>query len=101
MYLNKQDWFRVLVTSTSKWILQKLLKDSLEANRDSKERLRQLLSDLQGKIHNKKKELNKFIYNNRQKAKASKRKASDIQNYSQIELDYSNKADSEVQKLYF
>ena len=59
------------------------------------------MSNSQGKIHTKKKDSGKSTHNNRQKAKASKGKASDIQNYSQVELDYSSKADSEVQRLYF
>ena len=59
------------------------------------------MSNLQGKIHTKKKDSDKSVHNNRQKAKASKGKAPDIQNYSQIELDHSSEADSEVQRLYF
>ena len=87
--------------SISEWIPQKPLKDSPEVDRGGKERLRQLLSNPQGKIHTKKKDSDKSTHNNRQKAKASKGKALDIWNYSQVELDNSSKADSEVQRLYF
>ena len=82
MYLDKQGWSRVPVASISEWIPQKPSEDSLEANRGGRERLRQLLSNSQGKIHTKKKDLSKSTHNNRQKAKASKGKALDIQNYS-------------------
>ena len=82
MYLDKQGQFRVPVASISEWIPQKPLEDLSEADRGGRERLRQLLSNLQGKIHTKKKDSSKSIHNNRQKAKASKGKASDIWNYS-------------------
>ena len=87
--------------SISEWIPQKLLEDSSEADRGGRERLRQLLSNSQGKIHTKKKDPSKSTHNSRQKVKASKGKALDIQNYSQVELDYFSKAESEVQRLYF
>ena len=101
MYSDKQGWFRVLVASISEWIPQKPLEDPSEADRGGRERLRQLLSNSQGKIHTKKKDSGKSTHNNRQKAKVSKGKAPDIQNYGQVELDYSSEADSEVQRLYF
>ena len=59
------------------------------------------MSNPQERIHTKKKDPNKSTHNNRQKAKASKGKAPDIWNYSQVELDYPSKAKSEVQRLYF
>ena len=59
------------------------------------------MSNLQERIHTKKKDLDKSTHNNKQKAKASKGKASDIWNYSQVELDYFSKAKSELQRLYF
>ena len=59
------------------------------------------MSNPQERIHTKKKDSGKSTHNNRQKAKASKGKAPDIQNYSQVELDYPSEAKSEVQRLYF
>ena len=59
------------------------------------------MSNPQERIHTKKKDPSKSTHNSRQKAKASKGKALDIQNYSQVELDYLSKAKLEVQRLYF
>ena len=59
------------------------------------------MSNPQERIHTKKKDPSKSTHNSRQKAKASKGKAPDIWNYSQVELDYPSKAESEVQRLYF
>ena len=59
------------------------------------------MSNSQGKICTKKKDSGKSTHNSRQKAKASKGKAPDIWNYSQVELDYLSKAELEVQRLYF
>ena len=59
------------------------------------------MSNPQERIHTKKKDPGKSTHNNRQKAKASKGKTLDIWNYSQVELDHSSEADSEVQRLYF
>ena len=59
------------------------------------------MSNPQKRIHTKKKDPGKSTHNNRQKVKASKGKAPDIWNYSQVKLDYPSKAESEVQRLYF
>ena len=59
------------------------------------------MSNLQERIHTKKKDSDKSTHNSRQKAKASKGKAPDIWNYSQVKLDYLSKVKSEVQRLYF
>ena len=59
------------------------------------------MSNPQERIHTKKKDSSKSTHNSRQKVKASKGKAPDIWNYSQVELDYFSKAELEVQRLYF
>ena len=101
VYSDKQEQSRVLAATISEWILEKLLEDSFRTNKDSKKRSRQIVSNPQERIHTKKKDSGKSTHNSRQKAKASKGKAPDIQNYSQVELDYSSKAELEVQRLYF
>ena len=85
----------------SEWIPEKPLEDSSRTNKGSKKRSRQIVSNPQERIHTKKKDPSKSTHNSRQKAKASKGKAPDIWNYSQVELDYSSKAELEVQRLYF
>ena len=101
VYSDKQEQSRVLAATISEWIPEKPLEDSSRTNKGSKKRSRQIVSNSQERIHTKKKDLSKSTHNSRQKAKASKGKALDIQNYSQVELDHSSKADLEVQRLYF
>ena len=101
VYLDKQEQSGVPTATISEWIPEKPLEDSSKTDKGSKKRFRQIVSNLQEKIHTKKKDSSKSTHNSRQKAKASKGKAPDIRNYSQVELDYSSKAELEVQRLYF
>ena len=101
VYLDKQEQSEVLVATISEWIPKKPSEDSFRTDKSSKKRFRQIVSNPQERIYTKKKDLSKSTHNSRQKAKASKGKALDIWNYSQVELDYLSKAESEVQRLYF
>ena len=82
VYSDKQEQSRVPAATISEWIPEKLSEDSSRTDKGSKKRFRQIVSNLQEKIHTKKKDSGKSTHNSRQKAKASKGKALDIWNYS-------------------
>ena len=101
VYPDEQEQSGVPAATISEWIPEKPLEDSFRTDKGSKKRSRQIVSNSQERIHTKKKDSDKSTHNSRQKAKASKGKAPDIRNYSQVELDYLSKAELEVQRLYF
>ena len=101
VYSDKQEQSGVPAATISEWIPEKPSEDSFRTDKGSKKRSRQIVSNPQERIHTKKKDLDKSTHNSRQKAKASKGKASDIWNYGQVKLDYPSEAELEVKRLYF